>query len=178
LMVPTIVYEVLLFPLLIVFVTKTWNDPHQGIDTPVNDIWALYFQNYRWMPLNQMWFAVPLFFFNIIAAISFTFIKRWREFAFNFSPLSGVLSTKQIMTKLLLLGLLLFVSNYAFRALFCSREYVWVPIIGNLAFICQYCVAFTFGIMANSYQLLDHLKKDHLRITLPLVVVLYMLFQV
>ena len=52
LMVPTIVYEVLLFPLLIIFVTKTWYDPNQGIDTPVNDIWALYFQNYRWMPLN------------------------------------------------------------------------------------------------------------------------------
>jgi glucan biosynthesis protein C len=178
LMVPTILYELVLFPLLLTFVVKAWYDPVSDKDTPINEIWNTYFTTYRGFPQNQMWFAETLFAFNIVAALSFMYIQRWRDFAFSQSPLEQSLSLKEITVGLLKLGFLLFALNYAFRALFCAKEYVWVAVIGNLAFICQYCVAFIFGIVANSYQYLDHMKKEHLKVTIPCVVILYFGFQV
>jgi hypothetical protein len=195
LILPTVIYEIILFPLLYCFVQFAWYNSSKGkasektqlwdeyFGTPkdVGQVWSMYFKGYKQIQ-NQMWFTLLLFVFNLVTAIVLKYVESWRKIAFSVTPLDeSTITRKKIMYTLLKLASLMFVLNYVIRIIVGTisggEAYIWIPVIGNLAFIAQYVIAFVVGILATSYNLLDHLATDHLCVTFTVGIICFFLHQ-
>jgi hypothetical protein len=53
----------------------------------------------------------------------------------------------------------------------------WGSVVLNLAFVGQYAFAFSLGIIVNSNQFLDQIKKEHLPVTLGTSFIMFFLLQ-
>jgi hypothetical protein len=183
LVLPAVLYDLIFFPLLITFVNATWGltgeDPTEGSTNsyPPSEVWARYFKNLgaTMFTMNQMWFTVTLFVLTLVAVVFIHSVEAWKTFVFNQHPIQSI-SQKSMLLLLVKLSSILVVLNYLLRIPF-PNGYPWYPFVGNLGFIMQYIVAFTCGILANSYQFLDHVRIAHLRITLSLGIMFYFMFQ-
>jgi glucan biosynthesis protein C len=183
LVLPAVLYDLIFFPLLITFVNATWGltgeDPTEGSTNsyPPSEVWARYFKNLgaTMFIMNQMWFTVTLFVLSLVAVVFIHSVEAWKTFVFNQHPIQSI-SQKSMLLLLVKLSSILVVLNYLLRIPF-PNGYPWYPFVGNLGFIMQYIVAFTCGILANSYQFLDHVRIAHLRITLSLGIMFYFMFQ-
>jgi hypothetical protein len=168
LIVPAILYDGLLNPLLYIFIEATWYGPQRGNTYSVGQVLAFYFSNYS-QPTNHMWFTVTLFLFNLMAVLLFHFVTSWETIALSTQSVRAP-TRNQVMFHLVKLSLLLFVTNCIFRILF---GYRWVPVIANLAYIWQYAIAFSLGIIFQSYQLLDHCHFEHVPYLIAPIVICY-----
>jgi hypothetical protein len=156
LIVPAIVYDVILYPLLYVFLEATWYGPQRGSTATVGQVLSYYFANYT-QATNHMWFTVTLFWFHLMAVIVFQVVTSWERIACSTQSVKAP-TTNQIMLQLATLSFVLFVTNFLFRIFF---GYTWIPVVANLAYIWQYAIAFALGIYVHSYQLLDHCHFEH-----------------
>jgi len=205
LVLPAVLYDLIFFPLLITFVNATWIVPNKSVtysfaevwgnyimglgltwENPIEgstysyspaEVWAIYYKNLgrTMFVMNQMWFTVTLFAFSLVAVVIIHSVEAWKTFVFNQHPIQSI-SQKSMLLLLVKLSSILVVLNYLLRIPF-PTGYPWYPFVGNLGFIMQYIVAFTSGILANSYQFLDHVRIAHLRITLSLGIMFYFMFQ-
>lgn len=199
LVLPAVLYDLIFFPLLIAFVNATWIVPNSSLTYSFSQVWAnfikdqedlneaspysttevlsIYYKNLgsTIFVMNQMWFTVTLFGLSLVAVAFIQSIEAWKTFVFNQHPIESI-SQKSMLVLLVKLSSLLVVLNYLLRIPF-PTGYPWYPVVGNLGFIMQYIVAFTCGILANSYQFLDHVRITHVRVTLSLGITFYFLFQ-
>lgn len=178
LMIPAILYDFFFFPLLICFVNATWYVPKGGSTSSFSGVWTSYFKDIgrNVFTMNHMWFLVTLFALSLMAVGLIHSVESWKKFVFTQHPIESI-SQKSMVFLLIKMSSLLVVLNYLLRLPF-PDGYPWYPVVGNLAFIMQYIVAFTSGILANSYQFLDHIRISHLRVTLGCAILFYFLFQV
>ena len=176
LMIPYILYDYFFFQLLFCFVEATWWGPQQGWTESVSDVWIYYYDNYSSLNGTHMWFTLLLFVFNLIMVILLSVFKSWESFVFTKRSVETI-STRSMIFILIATSSVLVLLNFLPR-LAMSDGYIWVYVWGNCAFIMQYCVAFTAGIVANSFRFLDHLNKTHLFITLGSSLFFYGSFQV
>ncbi|EKX41713.1 hypothetical protein GUITHDRAFT_141716 [Guillardia theta CCMP2712] len=172
LMVPAILYDLIGFPFLWVVVEAAWNSPMKGSIFSFGKVWTDYFMFYkdRVFVVNHMWFTVTLFAFNL------TLVCVPEKYIFVEHSIESM-SKKEIMIVLMKMSLVLFVLNCVPRFLL-PDGYIWIPVYGNLGFLMQYSSAFVAGILANSYQFLDHIHMEHLSLTLTCSTVFYFLFQI
>jgi len=183
LVIPAVLYDLILFPLLFCFLQAAWYQPVWESKSPYDaiayavsyasfgDVWSIYYK-YILPELifigNHMWFTITLFALNVLAVLLITIIKP-----LNVKLLETTLPTQESiqmplknMVKLLhIFAFILFVVNFLLR-LACIPDYIWYPVIGNVGFIGQYVVAFTAGILASHHKFLDHVQQSHLKFSL------------
>jgi hypothetical protein len=178
LMIPAIAYDLVFFPLLMCFVQAAWYGPQGILTVSFGEVWARYFGELGKyiFSANQMWFTVTLFTFSLIAVGILVLFTSWKKFVFTQHSIEAI-SQKAMMMILIKTSLILVVLNYLLRIPF-PDGYAWIPVVANTGFIMQYIVAFTAGILANSYQFLDHIRKQHLLVTLSCSIIFYFVFQV
>jgi len=207
LVIPVIIYELVLFPLLYCFLESTWYGPQRGTTSTINDVWVYYFQNYHFTS-NQMWFTITLFFFNIWTIIIYEIINTKliskcslslkyltyccchrfdRHIAVssttsstdNTSTVNGdSVTSRDIAILLCKISFLSFILNYIMRIFFSENGYIWVPVLANLGFIMQYIIAYILGIVANSLQFLDfQLNKEYIIMLARASINLYFTFE-
>jgi hypothetical protein len=176
-MIPAILYDFIFFPLLYCFLEATWYGPQRGSTYNVGQVLSYYFGILRTQIFigNQMWFTVTLFAFSLGLTGSLAVIKSWKETVFAERTIASISQTSMVLL-LFKMSLLLIIMNCLLRIAM-PDGYIWVPVIANIGFIMQYCVAFAAGILANSYQFLDHISKAHLPATLGCSCFFFWLFQ-
>ena len=179
LMIPAIVYDFILNPLLFCFVEATWyGRPHdlpesdfafifENSSTP-SEVFASYFKNLS--------MHLTLFAMNLTCVIFIEILKSWKSVVLM-QQSRELMTSREMFCLLTKISFTMVVLNFLLRIPFTSG-YMWFPVVGNMAFIMQYTVAFTCGILANSYQVLDHLSKQHLLVTLSCSLCAYFLFLV
>ena len=178
LMVPAILYDLILFPLLLCFLQATWYGPISDDSKSFNQTWSYYYSvlgNFIFMG-NQMWFTVTLFALSCIAVIILACVKSWNKVILSQRSMEPPPSKNRIMSILAIIASASVIVNFLFRLPF-QDGYPWYPVIGNVGFVGQYLIAISLGMIANSYNFLDNIKKNHLPITISVTVITYMLFQ-
>jgi glucans biosynthesis protein C len=176
LIIPYLLYDYIFFPFMYCFTEATWYGPQRNMTASVGEVWDYYYGNYEKTNGTHMWFTLLLFVFNLIAVILLAIFKSWQNFAFTQQSIEAI-SPKRMTLILSTTALILVVLNFLPR-LGMPDGYKWIYVWGNLGFVMQYCVAFTAGIVANSYRFLDHISKAHLPITLGCSLLSYFPFQV
>ena len=176
LIIPFALYEYIFFPFLYCFVESTYYGPRRGVTMSVSFEWAYFYDNFEKTNGTHMWFTLLLFVFNLIAVALLAVFKSWKTFVFTQHPIESISQNSMILI-FTTTSLILIVLNFLLR-LAMPNGYIWIYVWGNLGFLMQYCVAFTAGIVANSYRFLDHLSKSHLLMTLGCSLFFYLSFQV
>ncbi len=189
LMVPAIVYDIVLNPLLFCFVQASWYGRSHDLPkstfllifedtTTPAEVLSTYFSNFGDYVFrsNHMWFTATLFAINLLCVALIECVPTWKAAAFRQSLPSEPKTNRSIFLILAAISFGLVILNFLLR-ITTSDGYLWLPIVGNVGFIMQYIGAFLCGILANSYQFLQHLSKEQLPIFLVLSVILYLLFQ-
>jgi hypothetical protein len=148
-----------------------------GANFSAAKVWSSYFKYYEFTQ-NHVWFLVLLFAFSVLTVVVVGLKSSWIKYMSSSSEAKLPLNTqKEIIRFLFKLSSLMFLLNFIIR-LPLYNGYIWVPIIANLGFIGQYVIAFISGILANHFQFLDYIKKEHMKSTLGIAVFFYFLFQV
>ena len=177
LMIPAILYDFIVFPLIYCFVEATWYGPKRGSTASFGEVWAYYYGQLGGTLFigNQMWFTATLFTFNLILTGVLAIFNKLQTSVFSQQSMEPI-SQKNMISLLIKASLLLIVLNYLVRIAM-PDGYIWIPVVGNIGFIFQYVVAFIAGLMANTHQFLDQIRKKHLTVTLACSFIFFWVFQ-
>ncbi len=137
--VPIIVYEVVFGALLYIFAAKVYSKS----DSDFFALYRAYFVRYRG-PNNHLWFVLLLFLFDlasILVRVCIPYIDRKLKQKQETS--TEKYSTKQMLLYTLggifVIGFVTFILRIPFRV------GVWLPVLGQMAYIGQYVLAYALG---------------------------------
>ncbi|KAI8810448.1 acyltransferase 3 [Cladochytrium replicatum] len=167
LLVPIIFVYLLFSPLSYYLCVIAGRVPGVPADTPGADIWGIYFSAYR---VDHTWFLHNLFIFSLTFA-GFYRIPAIRRALTSPPPKTDPLT--HVSTFLLFLACVgvLFAVTFPFRIAFPIG--VWIPSLGQLAYLLGYILSFSAGIASQQRKIIDRIPMNANRWLLPAMAIIF-----
>ncbi|KAI8803359.1 acyltransferase 3 [Cladochytrium replicatum] len=153
LLVPNLFIELLIFPLANHMCVAAGRVPGIPASTPGGEIWSLFLSRYK---IIHTWFIYLLFVFSALFAL----LYRIPTIRHNLTlPASvQVLTIRRLFAILFAYSGILFIVTFCFRIPFPIG--IWVPIIGQLAYLPPYILFFSAGIASQHRQTINLLPRN------------------
>ena len=157
LIVPLAIYESFFYPTLYLVASKGY---HKSEKSPV-ELYRHFFTKYQFLT-SHMWFVMLLFLFDVLYALVRLVIPPFNRFLKNKKPPKEDarkirFSNWTMMLYMVGASVLLILLNFVIRIWF--RPGKWVPALGQMAYLGQYLLAYSFGNFLNLVNGIERIPR-------------------